>query len=220
MPVVPPFPQLEILHRADRFVVVNKPPGLLSVPGKGPEKADCVAARVKALFPEAVGPITVHRLDMDTSGLIVCALDKDTQRELSRQFEAREVEKQYVALVDGVTSAESGTIELPIRTDIHNRPYQIVDHINGKPSRTAWRVLAIETDRTRLGLVPLTGRTHQLRVHCAISEALGGLGHPILGDVLYGDAASADRLMLHACTLTITDPDRRERVHVESPAAF
>lgn len=164
----------------NRFVVVNKPAGLLSVPGKGEHKQDCVASRVRAMFSRpgmagATGPVTVHRLDMDTSGLIICALDAETQRQLSGQFERREVEKRYVALVDGIVACESGTIDVPIRPDITNRPYQIVDRSHGRPARTNWKVMAIETDRTRVELIPMTGRTHQLRVHCAYAGP-GGMG--------------------------------------------
>lgn len=205
---------LDVVLATDRFVVVNKPAGLLSVPGKGADKQDCVAARVRQMFPGATGPVTVHRLDMDTSGLIVCALDADAQRALSMQFERREVEKRYVALVDGVVGCESGAIEAPIRADLDNRPYQVIDRSHGRPARTNWKVLSIETDRTRVELIPFTGRTHQLRVHCAYAGPGGmawhGLGwhgspsreetgsdprstarsavrpHPILGDVLYG----------------------------------
>lgn len=231
----------------NRFVVVNKPAGLLSVPGKGEHKQDCVASRVRAMFSRpgmagATGPVTVHRLDMDTSGLIICALDAETQRQLSGQFERREVEKRYVALVDGIVACESGTIDVPIRPDITNRPYQIVDRSHGRPARTNWKVMAIETDRTRVELIPMTGRTHQLRVHCAYAGP-GGMGwhgspsreglqdtarravpHPILGDILYGppwiDPADAGRLMLHAAAMVFTDPETGRRVEVRSPVPF
>jgi tRNA pseudouridine32 synthase/23S rRNA pseudouridine746 synthase len=224
---------LDIVLATERFVVVNKPAGLLSVPGKGEDKQDCVAARVREMFPGATGPVTVHRLDMDTSGLIVCALDAAAQRELSRQFEQREVEKRYVALVDGVVGCESGTIDVPIRADIANRPYQVVDRSHGRPARTNWKVMAVETDRTRIELIPLTGRTHQLRVHCAYAGPggmrgergdAGGRGHPILGDILYGppwiDPADAGRLMLHAAAMVFTDPGSGRRVEVRAPVPF
>jgi tRNA pseudouridine32 synthase/23S rRNA pseudouridine746 synthase len=227
--------RLDIVHATDRYVVVNKPAGLLSVPGKGQENQDCVPARVRKMFPKATGPLVVHRLDMDTSGLLVIALDADSQRELSGQFERREVEKQYVALVDGIVAVESGTIDVPIRPDPFNRPYQVVDRSHGRPAVTCWKVLAYETDRTRVELIPLTGRTHQLRVHCAyagpggMASARGnGLarekGHPILGDVLYGPqpetARLADRLLLHASAVTFTDPKTGRRVAVESRTPF
>ncbi|MGE3108323.1 MAG: RluA family pseudouridine synthase [Phycisphaerales bacterium] len=213
---------LEIVHRADRFVVINKPAGMLSVPGKGDDRQDCVASRVRTMFPHASGPITVHRLDMDTSGLLVAALDEGAQRELSRQFECREVEKRYVALVTGVVEAESGTIDAPVRPDYLNRPYQVVDPSHNRPAITGWRVLAFETDRTRIELTPLTGRTHQLRVHCAHAAPLG-LGHEILGDVLYGSPvgrSGVDRLMLHASRLALTDPDTGDRVELSSSPPF
>lgn len=182
-------------------MVIDKPPWMLSVPGKGPQKQDCAVARVRAMFPEALGPMVVHRLDMETSGLMVVALDAPTQRALSMQFENRRVAKAYIALLDGLIAADGGTIDLPIRADIENRPMQVVDHARGRPAVTRWRVLARETDRTRVCFEPQTGRTHQLRVHAAL-----GLGHPIVGDVLYGSGGQ-DRLMLHAEYLGFTDPD-------------
>ncbi len=206
MPGLAPFPELNVVHADARFVIVNKPSGMLSVPGKGPEKRDCVAERVRALYPGATGPVTIHRLDMDTSGLIACALDEDAQRTLSVQFQDRHVEKTYVALVAGRVRELSGTIEIPVRPDPFNRPVQVVDRSHARPAVTHWRVLSYETDRTRLELTPLTGRTHQLRVHCA------HVGHPILGDVLYGEDHPAPRLMLHARTLGFTDPDTGRRV--------
>jgi len=209
---------LQIVHRGERVVVVDKPAGLLSVPGKGEANQDCAVARVRAMFPSATGPMVVHRLDMDTSGLLIVALDPEAQRDLSMQFERREVEKSYTALVDGIVPLESGTIDVPIRMDPDNRPYQVVDRSHRRPAVTCYKVLAYETDRTRLELIPLTGRTHQLRVHCA------HMGHPILGDVLYGPqprtAEAAPRLMLHAGMLTFTDPDSGRRLRVVRPAPF
>lgn len=215
--------RLPVVHAAAGFVVVNKPAGLLSVPGKGEEHQDCVASRVRAMYPGATGPLTVHRLDMDTSGLIVVALDSESHRALSRQFESREVEKRYIAVVAGVVAGESGTIDVPLRPDLTNRPYQVVDPEHNREAVTAWRVLEREQDRTRLELVPHTGRTHQLRVHCAHAAPVG-LGHPILGDVLYGPQPStgnaAERLLLHASELLLTDPQTGERVRVAAPAEF
>jgi len=208
---------VEIAHESPRYVVVTKASGMLSVPGKGPEKADCVAARIRAMYPMATGPLVVHRLDMDTSGLIVLGLDPEAQRALSMQFEAREVGKSYVALVEGDVRGERGRIDEPMRLDVANRPIHIVDHIHGRQAITDWRVLARETDRTRVELVPHTGRTHQLRVHCASRR---GLNRPILGDRLYGDPDSAPRLMLHAAYLSFIDPDSGRRVEFESPAPF
>jgi tRNA pseudouridine32 synthase/23S rRNA pseudouridine746 synthase len=169
------------------------------------------------MYPRASGPLVVHRLDMDTSGLLVLGLDAGAQRALSMQFEAREVEKTYVALVEGEVRGERGRIDEPMRLDITNRPIHIVDHIHGRQAITEWRVLARETDRTRVELVPQTGRTHQLRVHCAHRR---GLNHPILGDRLYGDPDSAPRLMLHARSLSFVDPDSGRRVEFEAPAPF
>jgi len=200
--------------------VVEKPAGMLSVPGKGPEKADCAGARVQGLFPDASGPLVVHRLDMETSGLMVFGLDERAQRDLSCQFEDRVVEKAYLALVPRFIGGEcaelpdEGEIDLPMRADIQNRPIQIVDHERGRPAITRWRILARETDRLRIRFEPLTGRTHQLRVH-----ATAGLHRPILGDVLYGGEA-ADRLMLHAASLSFLEPGSRRRVSFESPAPF
>lgn len=228
---------LTIVHADPRFVVVDKPSGLLSVPGKGPANADCVAARVKAMFPQATGPMVVHRLDMDTSGLIVVALDADAQRELSRQFEQRLVEKKYVALLDGVVERDAGEIDLPIRPDVDHRPYQMVDFVHGRRAVTQFRVLARETDRTRVEFVPITGRAHQLRVHAAdpvyrgppgaMPRELGGahgacvgLGHPILGDALYGDPKAAPRLMLHAAWISFVRPGDGMRVESDAPSPF
>lgn len=209
---------LEIVHRTDRLVVVDKPASLLSVPGKGEENQDCAASRVRAMIPGATGPMVVHRLDMDTSGLLIVALDAEAQRHLSMQFEQREVEKSYTALVDGMVPAERGTIDVPVRMDPDNRPYQITDPSHHRSAITDFRVLSYETDRTRLELTPLTGRTHQLRVHCA------HIGHPILGDVLYGPQPRtgelAHRLMLHAAMLVFTDPQTGRRTRVELAPSF
>lgn len=228
---------LTIVHIDPRFVVVDKPSGFLSVPGKGTANADCVASRVKALFPHATGPMVVHRLDMDTSGLIVVALDADAQRELSRQFEQRLVQKKYVALLDGVLDRDEGEIDLPIRPDVDHRPYQMVDFVHGRSAVTQFRVLAREADRTRVEFVPITGRAHQLRVHAAdpvyrgppgaLPREIGGehgtrlgLGYPILGDALYGDPKAAPRLMLHAAWISFVHPSTGERVEFESNVPF
>lgn len=211
-------PTLAILHESRTWLAIDKPAGLLSVPGKGEHNQDCVASRVRSRFPHATGPITVHRLDMDTSGVILVGLTADSQRELSRQFECREVAKTYVALVEGLLSGDSGLIDLPIRPDLENRPYQVVDAALGRPSSTRWMVLARETDRTRVRFEPLTGRAHQLRVHAAHPQ---GLNAPILGDVLYGGGEdSGPRLALHAASLTFTDPDGRQPVTVTSRVPF
>ncbi|MBL0928167.1 MAG: RluA family pseudouridine synthase [Phycisphaerales bacterium] len=235
-------PPLNVVLEAADWAVIDKPPGLLSVPGKGdaPEKTDCVPARARAVFPRARGPITIHRLDMDTSGLMVIGLTAEAQRDLSAQFEARTVEKAYVALLDGLLTApgaaECGVIDLPLRPDLSNRPFQIHDEPpplgHGRRAVTRYRVLALETDRTRVRFEPVTGRAHQLRCHAAFlprPAGPGGLGHPILGDVLYGvhrglrpgqPVGGAPRLMLHASEISFTDPSTGRRVECRSPAPF
>lgn len=179
--------------------MVNKPAGLLAVPGRGEDKQDCLATRVQQKFPDA---LVVHRLDMATSGLMVFARGTEMQRILSRLFREREVEKRYIAVVAGALDSAEGEVNLPIVADWPNRPLHKVDHESGKPSLTRYRLLAFDvtSQTSRLELEPVTGRTHQLRVHMA------AIGHPILGDALYGDPASAPRLMLHACSLGFTHP--------------
>ncbi|MGP1272401.1 MAG: RluA family pseudouridine synthase [Phycisphaerales bacterium] len=209
---------LQIVHADRSFAVIDKPAGLLSVPGRRPEDADSIQTRARAVFPDASGPITVHRLDMDTSGLIVVGLTEYAQRFLSMQFERRRVEKQYTALVRGLCIADTGRIDLPLRVDWPNRPKQIVCHDRGKPSATLFRVLSFETDRTRLLLTPITGRTHQLRVHLASPH---GLGRPILGDRLYGERFDeAPRLMLHASRLCFRPPGSRRMMEFVSTPDF
>ena len=211
---------LAIIHATDRYVVIEKPSGLLSVPGIGPHKQDCAVARVRAMFPRSDGPLVVHRLDMETSGLLVFGLDAAAQRELSGQFERRIPAKSYVALLDGVLEFDEGRVDLPMRPDVVNRPWQMIDHIHGRQAVTDVRVVAREIDRTRVRLSPVTGRAHQLRLHAATMRCQGGLGAPILGDPLYGDAQAAPRLMLHAASLSFLDPATGVRVAFESPAPF
>jgi len=206
--------QTRVLARGAGWLAVDKPAGVLSVPGKGEIGAINIAAWVAAREAGVSGPITVHRLDMDTSGVLLVALDAERQRALSMQFEARTVGKRYVAVVAGAVERESGVFDAPMRLDVPNRPRQIVDREQGKPALTEYRVVGRVGDSTRLELVPVTGRTHQLRVHCAHA------GHAILGDPLYGDAGSAPRLMLHAERLVFTDPATGERIAVESAAGF
>ena len=217
-------PDIQILHATPTYAVILKPGGMLSVPGKGhetdPHKADCAAARVRAAFPHCAGPLVVHRLDMDTSGLLVFGLTPDAQRDLSAQFESRTVHKHYIALVQGLVAADCGTITLPIRADIDNRPVQIVDHLQGRKSMTYFHVLARETARTRSQFEPITGRTHQLRVHAATPAHLGGLGHPIIGDVLYGSGLAGDMLCLHAAFLSFLEPGTQRRVEFTTPPPF
>ena len=204
----------DILHRDDRLIVLDKPTGLLSVAGIGPEKADCLAARVSAAYP---GARIVHRLDRDTSGVIIMARDPVAHRALSIQFQDRLVEKTYVAVVAGLVAEDEGVVDLPLRKDLDRPPRQIIDHERGRPSVTRWRVEARQDDRTRLELMPVTGRSHQLRLHLAT------IGHPILGDDLYAPPAvraMADRLQLHATTLTIVHPSTAERISFEAPCPF
>ncbi|MEY2619198.1 MAG: hypothetical protein RL522_2200 [Pseudomonadota bacterium] len=186
-------------------MVVDKPAGLLSVPGRGPDKQDCLARRAQATWPDA---LVVHRLDMATSGVWLMARGTDMQRAFSRAFEQQAVDKRYVAVVAGRVAPPStadgwGEIDLPLAADWPRRPLQVVDHARGRPSLTRWRVLRTGADRTWLELAPRTGRSHQLRVH------LQALGHPILGDPLYAPPqvqAMAPRLLLHACALRVAHP--------------
>jgi len=196
----PPDVPLDILHHDHELLLVNKPAGLLSVPGKGAHLADCLIARVQAAFPEA---LLVHRLDRDTSGVMVFALSRHAQRHLGLQFEHRQIKKTYVARVWGRLEPATGCVDLPLIVDWPNRPKQKVDHETGKPAQTDWRVVRQEDGATRVRLYPKTGRSHQLRVH------MMALGHPILGDPFYaeGAARAAPRLMLHAETLHLRHPD-------------
>lgn len=196
---------MRIVHVDDRLVVIDKPAGLLSVPGR--TARDCASARVQQLYPDA---LIVHRLDQATSGLLLFARGADAQRELSADFAKRRVEKTYVAVVAGRLDGE-GLIDLPLAADWPNRPRQQVDHDRGKPSQTRWRVLAHEGPHTRVALEPLTGRSHQLRVHLAT------LGHAILGDALYAAAdmaAASPRLLLHASELRVSG------LHILCPPEF
>ncbi|QOI99632.1 MAG: RluA family pseudouridine synthase [Phycisphaeraceae bacterium] len=209
---------LEIVASGAGFVVVNKPPGLLSVPGKGEANQDCVASRVRAMFPDARGPVTVHRLDMETSGLIVAALDADSHRHLSRQFEARTVGKRYAAVLGGGAWRDdeptTGEVRLPVRIDPDRRPLQVVDFEHGREAWTKYEVVGREAAGARVAFEPMTGRTHQLRVHAAY-----GLKRPIVGDRLYG-GAPAPRLMLHAAWLAFDDPSSGARVEASTPTPF
>ncbi len=196
----PPNTPLDLLHADHEILLVNKPSGLLSVPGKGAHLADCLISRVQAVFPEA---LLVHRLDRDTSGVMIFALTPHAQRHLGLQFEKRQVKKTYVARVWGVMAEKTGTVDLPLIVDWPNRPLQMVDHDNGRPAVTDWRVLRNEGDATRVRLMPQTGRSHQLRVH------MKEIGHPILGDPFYASGPARDypRLMLHSESLRIRHPD-------------
>lgn len=196
----------------DALLVVEKPAGLLSVPGRSAENQDCVVARLQVLYPDA---LTVHRLDQVTSGLLLHARGKTTQAALSMQFEQRRVGKCYEAVVQGVIEGDAGDVDLPLIVDWPSRPKQKVDHEHGKPALTRWRVLSrdVGAQRTRVALEPVTGRSHQLRLHMA------SLGHPIVGDVLYG-AAPAQRVHLHACSLHFTHPVTGDALAFESATPF
>ncbi len=196
----PPTDPLEILHDDHEIVVVNKPSGLLSVPGRGPHLADCLMARVQAVFPTA---LLVHRLDRDTSGVMVFAVTPHAQRHLGLQFEKRFIKKTYVARVAGTVAGDAGTIDLPIVVDWPNRPKQKICHDTGRKAVTDWKVMRRLDGETRVRLHPQTGRSHQLRVHML------ALGHPILGDPFYasGPAAEHPRLMLHSHQLHLKHPD-------------
>jgi tRNA pseudouridine32 synthase/23S rRNA pseudouridine746 synthase len=207
---------VEILHLDDHCIVAEKPAGLLSVPGRGEHNRDCLANRLRARFDDA---LVVHRLDMATSGLIVFARGLDTQRRLSASFAQREVVKTYVAIVAGSVAADHGTIDLPLIADWPNRPKQVVDERNGKPALTRYRVLARDPTcgTTRVELSPVSGRSHQLRVH------LQALGHPIVGDMLYATPAvqaGADRLLLHAAVLRFAHPASGAPIAIESAVPF
>lgn len=216
-----PLDDARVVYETSRYVIVDKPPGVRSAPGNGPDGHVCVEAWVRKRYPLSDGPLTVHRLDMPTSGLMVYALDRAAQSALSVQFMKRRVDKAYTAIVEGHLEPESGVVELPLRVDWPNRPRQIVDFELGKHAKTEWRRRSHESldglPCTRLEMRPITGRSHQLRVHAAHAQ---GLGAPILGDSLYGDETRAPRLLLHASMLEITDVETGERVRFESPAPF
>ena len=208
---------LRVLHADTGFAVIDKPAELLSCPGRTPALHDSVQTRVPKVFPRAQGSILVHRLDQATSGVMVVALDAQSHRALRQQFDARQTEKAYVAELAGEVRGDAGTVALSFRVDLENRPHQILDPVHGKAGVTDWRVLARSAGRTRVLFHPRTGRTHQLRVHAA--HALG-LGCPIAGDRLYGDPATAPRLMLHAWTLAFSHPTSGERLCFEAPLPF
>ncbi len=212
----PPDAGLDVRHVDAALLVVDKPSGLLSVPGRGPGMDDNLASRVRARYPEA---LTVHRLDMDTSGLLVMARTVEAHRALGRLFELRRVDKAYIAVVAGRVATAEFSIDLPLIVDWPNRPRQMVDFVRGKPALTHVSVLAYDaaSDTTRVRLRPETGRSHQLRLH------LQAIGHPILGDDLYAPPevlASAPRLLLHAAALAFPHPLGGERLAVTSAPPF
>jgi len=205
--------KLGIVYQDEDMVVVNKPAEFLSVPGKNIE--DSVYLRMKQMFPQATGPLIVHRLDMSTSGLMVIALNKKANKRLQKQFIDRTVEKRYLAVVEGLLVEDEGWIKLPLRGDFYDRPRQIVCFEHGKPAETRWEVVSRENNKTRVYLYPKTGRTHQLRVHCA---HVRGLAMPMVGDDLYG--VKADRLHLHAESLSLQQPTTKEPLTFRVAADF
>lgn len=209
----PPDDPPVILHEDADILVVDKQAGLLSVPGKGEHLADCLLSRLQAAFPET---LLVHRLDRDTSGLMVFAKTPHAQRHLGLQFEKRMVKKTYIARVWGVPHEKSGVIDLPLVVDWPNRPLQKVCQETGRSAVTEWKRLRDDGATARLRLYPRTGRSHQLRVHCR------ELGHPILGDPFYatGPARDYPRLMLHAEELRLKHPDGGRSLRFRSPAPF
>lgn len=209
--------EIQIVYQDTDLVVVNKPSGLLAVPGKDLHNRDSIVARIKKLYPDCIKQPAVHRLDMDTSGLMVLALNADAHRKLSGQFEHRETKKRYIALLDSELPSDKGTIELPFRLDVDHRPRQIYDPVHGKTGITHWKVLGIENGKTRVEFIPITGRTHQLRVHAASGH---GLGIPIVGDRLYGTGTAPGQLKLHASYLSFTHPRTGERLEFRSTPPF
>ncbi|MCC6283703.1 MAG: RluA family pseudouridine synthase [Phycisphaerales bacterium] len=237
-----PAGALRIVRRSPGYVVVDKPGGLLSVPGRSPDQQDCVRSRVGAMYPDAPGAFTVHRLDMETTGLIIVALTPEAHRHLNMQFESRRVHKTYTAVLSGLVTREQGVVKLPLTHDWARRPRHKVSYEDGKPAETHYRVLARGEESfaaehrarwlaqvragvdnagapglTRVEFLPVTGRSHQIRIHAAHDL---GLGAPVLGDALYGQGDSAPRLMLHATTLIFECPDEGAEVELRCEPEF
>jgi len=210
----PPDVHMDILHHDSQIMVENKPSGLLSVPGKGEHLSDCVISRVQKIFPDA---LLVHRLDLETSGIMLFAMTRHAQRHLGLQFEKRQIKKNYIARVWGHIEEKTGEIDLPLIVDWPNRPRQKICHETGKSAFTKWRVLRRDNISTRVRLTPTTGRSHQLRVHMLST------GHVILGDKLYsdGDALNAsERLLLHAESIKLRHPEGGKGVVFKSACPF
>ncbi len=208
---------LQILYQDDSLAVVEKPGGLLAVPGRGPDKQDSVVSRLQQLLPRCIEQPAAHRLDMDTSGLMVLGLTRAAHRHLSIQFAERKVGKQYLALLEGLVAGDSGEITLPFRLDPERRPYQVYDPVHGKVGISRWRKIEVREGRTLVAFTPLTGRTHQLRLHA--SHPLG-LGCPIVGDRLYGTGRLGEPLLLHAAWLQFQHPVTGLAMDFFSTAAF
>ena len=214
--ILPAILGMEIIYRDDDIIVINKKSGLLSVPGRGEDKQDCAVSRIRKLFPDCIEQPSVHRLDMDTSGLMVMAFNAESQRDLSIQFQKGNVQKKYIAVLDGIPenkelhisrATRCGRLELKFRLDVDNRPHQIYDEVYGKTGITLWERLRIWNLNgktvTSVRFTPLTGRTHQLRL---ASASVHGLNAPIVGDNLYGVQNPGERLLLHAFFLSFTHP--------------
>jgi len=221
---LPQFPVVEIqtlplliLYEDEWLIAVNKPAGLLSVPGRYSDRQDSVLSRLRCLLPDGIELTAVHRLDQETSGILLLARDRQTCRQLSQQFQQRQVYKVYEAVLAGSVTTEQGVIELPLREDFQNRPRQKADLQRGKPSVTRFQVMATAVDSTRIEFVPITGRTHQLRVHAADPQ---GLGVPILGDRLYGCSTISSRLYLHARELRFEHPQSGQTLHLQAETPF
>jgi len=206
---------IQIIYQDEYIVAVNKQQGLLSVPGLGPDKQDCLISRLVKMIPEAK---VVHRLDCYTSGIMLFAIGIEMQRALSRIFHDRKIKKQYIAVVRQWFDENEGVIKFPMRCDIDNRPHQIVDYEHGKSAVTFWQVLQRKDETVRLLLKPVTGRTHQLRVHCA------AMGHPIIGDGLYNNVADDEikqpRMLLHADNLLFEHPVTNKKMHLFAECEF
>ncbi|MDZ8227380.1 RluA family pseudouridine synthase [Nostoc sp. ChiVER01] len=208
---------LPIIYEDKWLIAVNKPAGLLSVPGRYRDRQDSVLSRLRHLLPDGMALASVHRLDQETSGILLLARDRQTYRQISQQFQQRQIHKVYEAILSGVVTVEQGKIDLPLWGDPENRPYQKVDWQQGKPSLTHFQVMAREQDYTRVEFTPLTGRTHQLRVHAADAR---GLGVTILGDRLYGCFAVTSRLHLHARELRFQHPQLEKPLHLQAITPF
>ena len=205
--------ELEIVYEDEWLLIVNKPAGMLSVPGK--TDIDSIEQRMRSMYPDATGPMIVHRLDMATSGLLLVAKTKEAHQHLQAQFENRTIKKRYIALLDGIPAEKKGTINLPLRPDLYDRPRQIADREQGKTTITNYQVISHTETQTRIAFYPLTGRTHQLRVHSAHPE---GLNCPIVGDELYGK--KAERLYLHAEAIEFVHPASGKIIRIEKNAPF
>jgi tRNA pseudouridine32 synthase/23S rRNA pseudouridine746 synthase len=214
---VPRTGEVTIIYEDEWLIAVNKPSGLLSVPGRYSHNQDSVLSRLRNLLPDAANLLTVHRLDMDTSGILVLARNPQIHRLLNQQFQQRQIHKIYEAVLANSIYIDRGTIDLPLWGDPSNRPYQQVNWQYGKPSITKFRAIATKENYTRIEFIPITGRTHQLRVHAAHPQ---GLGVPILGDRLYGNHTSTDRLHLHARELYLQHPHTNQKLHLQTTTPF